>query len=477
LPKSTPHVASPATEVQSHEHPRIRPRRRVVTPARASALTNEVELQTEYVTADQVHPADDQFMVHPPAQLAALRASIAENGRLPIITDRHGNIIDGHANFAAQQELGYDRFPIIRLSVDSDQAAHLRIGLNKIQRMSTFELVRFKAYVKKILPITIRRNYAPEMFGMPSVEHDELISGPDEDSESEEINSAEVAASSITRLGDTWTAGDHVIHCGDSLDEASYSAIMGDEKARLCVTDPPFNVPIAGHVSGLGQVQHREFVQASGEMTSEQFSAFLKTILQRQKDVLVDGGLSYNFMDWRSIDLLITEGKCVFDEYKQLIVWNKTSGGMGSFYRSKHELIAVFKNGTAPHVNTFGLGANGRYRTNVFDYAGANVFGKSRDSGLEAHPTVKPTIMIVDIIKDVSHLGDIVLDPFGGSGTTMLAAEKTNRRARLIELDPVYVDTAIRRWEALTGKAAALKATGQTFAEVTALRTAEMRHE
>lgn len=473
MPTNTPNVASSGVEVQSVDAPIIRPRR--VKISATPIPSNETELAIEYVTADQIRVADDQFMVHPKSQEAALRASIGENVRLPIITDMGGNIIDGHASFAAQQQLGYTSFPIIRLPVDDDQAVHLRLGLNNIPRMARVDPVKLKAYVKKILPITIRRKYQPEMFGLSSAEHDDLISSPDPDEG--EPAAPEIIVKSITRRGDIWLAGDHVIYCGDSKDEESYAEIMDREKARLCVTDPPFNVPIAGHVSGLGRVQHREFEQASGEMSAEQFAAFLKTILQRQKENLVDGALSYNFMDWRSIDVLIAEGRCVFDEYKQLIVWNKTSGGMGSFYRSKHELIAVFKNGTAPHVNNFGLGADGRYRTNVFDYAGANVFGKNRESDLAAHPTVKPTIMIADIIKDVSHLGDIVLDPFGGSGTTMLAAEKANRRARLIELDGAYVDIAIRRWEALAGRSATLKATGQTFAEVASFRATEAGDE
>ena len=243
------------------------------------------------------------------------------------------------------------------------------------------------------------------------------------------------------------------------------------DKARVVIADLLYNVLIRNNVSGHGAVKHGEFVQGSGEMSKLEFARFLNIALTRQEEVMLDGGIAFNFMNWRSIAELINAGEAVFGELKQLITWVKSSGSMGSFYRNQHEEIAVFKKGTAPHVNNFGLGETGRYRTNVFEYAGANVFSKTRSSDLAAHPTVKPTVMIMDMIKDVSKPGDLVLDPFSGSGTAAIAAEKTDRRGRLIELDPVYVDTAVRRWEALTGKAAILQSTGQTFAQVSAGRS------
>ena len=248
---------------------------------------------------------------------------------------------------------------------------------------------------------------------------------------------------------------------------------MAGDQARVVIADLPYNVLIQNNVSGHGRVKHGEFVQGSGEMSKAEFARFLGIALTRQAEAMLDGGIAFNFMNWRSLAELINAGEAAFGELKQLIIWTKTSGSMGSIHRNQHEEIAVFKKGTAPHVNNFGLGETGRDRTNVFEYAGANVFSKTRSSDLAAHPTVKPTVMIMDMIKDVSNPGELVLDPFGGSGTTAMAAEKTNRQARLIELDPVYVDTTVRRWEALTGKAAILRSTGQTFAQVSAARSVE----
>ena len=222
---------------------------------------------------------------------------------------------------------------------------------------------------------------------------------------------------------------------------------------------------IDGNVCGLGSVKHREFAFASGEMSEDQFTRFLTITLGNVASTMRDGAIAYICMDWRHLGEMLTAGKASFTEFKNLVVWNKTNGGMGAFYRSKHELVFVFKHGTAPHTNSFGLGETGRYRTNVWDYAGISSISDSRSDELAMHPTVKPIVMIADAIKDCSRRGEIVLDCFGGSGSTLIAAEKTGRRSRLIEYDPLYCDVIIRRWEKLTGKHAILEATGQRFEE------------
>jgi DNA modification methylase len=176
-------------------------------------------------------------------------------------------------------------------------------------------------------------------------------------------------------------------------------------------------------------------------------------------------------MDWRHIGELLAAGSQAFSELKNLCVWNKTNGGMGAFYRSKHELVFVFKVGTAAHTNSFGLGETGRYRTNVWDYAGISSISSSRSEELAMHPTVKPVALIADAIRDCTRRGEIVLDCFGGSGSTLIAAEKTGRAARLIEFDPFYCDTIIRRFERVTGKRATLSGSGADFEDV-----AEQRH-
>jgi DNA modification methylase len=179
----------------------------------------------------------------------------------------------------------------------------------------------------------------------------------------------------------------------------------------------------------------------------------------------VDGSIHYACIDWRHLPEILAAATIVYSDFKNLCVWTKTNSGMGSFYRSQHELVAVFKNGTAPHINNINLGVHGRNRSNVWSYAGINSFGRHRDELLAMHPTVKPVALVADAIKDASARGDLVLDPFAGSGTTLIAAEKTRRRAAVMEIDPLYVDAIVRRWEAFTGKEAVCASTGATFAE------------
>lgn len=241
---------------------------------------------------------------------------------------------------------------------------------------------------------------------------------------------------------------------------------MDGASADLVFTDPPYNVAIDGNVCGLGTIKHREFAFASGEMSKAQFTEFLAGTLSNLSRVMRDGAIAFVCMDWRHMGELLAAGQSAFTELKNVCVWNKTNGGMGAFYRSKHELIFVFKQGTAPHTNSFGLGETGRYRTNVWDYAGISSMGAARANELAMHPTVKPVALIADAIRDCSRRGEIVLDGFGGSGSTLIAADKTGRSARLVEYDPRYCDTTIRRWESLTGKKARLAEFGQFFDDV-----------
>lgn len=240
---------------------------------------------------------------------------------------------------------------------------------------------------------------------------------------------------------------------------------MENEKADLVFTDPPYNVPIAGHVCGKGSIKHREFAMASGEMSSDEFTGFLETAFRYLVRFSCDGSIHYICMDWRHLAEITKAGNKSYTELKNLCIWNKDNGGMGSLYRSKHELVFVFKNGTHPHVNNIELGVHGRYRTNVWDYPGVNTLRSGRQDELAMHPTVKPVAMVMDAILDCSRRNDIVLDSFGGSGSTLIAAERTGRKARLIEMDPAYVDVTIRRWQQETGQTARHVVSGLTFSE------------
>jgi DNA modification methylase len=270
----------------------------------------------------------------------------------------------------------------------------------------------------------------------------------------------------VTQPGDLWQLGRHRLLCGDARLPESYALLMQREQAEMIITDPPYNVPVSGHVSGLGKVKHREFAMASGEMSRSEFTAFLESVFRNLANHSRNGSIHFVFSDWRHMSEMLEAGSSAYAELKNLIVWAKSNGGMGTFYRSMHELIFAFKSGDAPHINTFELGQTGRYRTNVWNYRGMNAFGGNRDEELTLHPTIKPVNLLADAIKDVSRRSGIVLDVFGGSGSTLIAAEKTGRRARIIEIDPLYCDCIIRRWQTYAKDDATLVSTGENFTRI-----------
>jgi DNA modification methylase len=274
----------------------------------------------------------------------------------------------------------------------------------------------------------------------------------------------------VSRLGDLWLLKNHRLLCGSSLEEQSFALLMDGSKATAIFQDAPYNVKISGHVSGLGETKHREFAMASGEMSDPEFRTFLGTNAKHLAAHVVDGAILMMCMDWRGLlNLQLAIGEAALSLIN-LAVWVKSNGGMGSLYRSQHEFVLITKHGKAPHINNVELGKHGRYRTNVWRYAGVNSFGKGRMDQLKGHPTPKPIAMVADAIRDVTHRGQIVLDSFMGSGTTLLAAERTSRIAYGMDLDPAYVDLTIRRWERMTGEKAVLASTGQSFAEVASER-------
>jgi DNA modification methylase len=285
-----------------------------------------------------------------------------------------------------------------------------------------------------------------------------------EGDEEDELPDIDENVEPVTKPGDVWLLGpDHKIICGNALEEATYQRLMGDQLAEMVFADPPYGVRIEGHASGLGRVKHRDFVMGGAEMSSEELTHFFAKALQFGADHSIDGSIHFVCMDWRhQIEILIA-GKAVFQELKNLCIWRKSNAGMGSLYRSQHELVYVFKKGKAPHINNVELGKHGRHRSNVWDYPSQNSLNGSSKSKLSLHPTVKPVGLVADAIRDCSNRGGIILDMFGGAGTTLIAAEKTGRKARLIEIEPRYVDVTIQRWQRLTGQVAVHAETGQPF--------------
>jgi DNA modification methylase len=321
----------------------------------------------------------------------------------------------------------------------------------------------------------IKLDFDVELTGFSTGEIDLLIDGsqqPPAADPADDLAGLAPEGPATSQLGDVWQLGRHRLVCGDAQQNETYTRLLDGEPAELMVTDPPYNVRIDGHAMGRGRVRHREFPMASGEMSPAAFTGFLSRFIRCAMSASRDGAIHYIFMDWRHLHELLSAALPLYSEWKNLLVWNKSNAGQGSFYRSKHELIAVFKSGAGPHSNNFRLGGQGRYRTNVLDYPSVNSLDPARRGDLELHPTVKPIALIADLIRDCSRRNGIILDPFGGSGTTILAAERTGRVARVIELDPLYIDLAVRRWQKITGITARHAKTGLAFAEIEARQEA-----
>ena len=299
--------------------------------------------------------------------------------------------------------------------------------------------------------------------GFEMGEIDIAIDGVEGDEE-DELPEIDETVEPVTKPGDTWLLGqDHKIICGNALEGATYQRLMGEELAEMVFADPPYGVPIDGHASGLGRIKHKDFVMGGAEMSPEELTRFFASVLQLGADYSIDGSIHFVCMDWRhQIEILIA-GKAVFQELKNLCVWRKSNAGMGSLYRSQHEFVYVFKKGKAPHINNVELGRYGRHRSNVWDYASQNALNGTTKRKLSLHPTVKPVGLVADAIRDCSNRGGIILDMFGGAGTTLIAAEKTGRKARLIEIEPRYVDATVSRWQRLTGQVAVNEDTGAPF--------------
>jgi len=449
---------------------------------------NKLESRRRHNTAAEIverplgalKPYPRNARTHSKRQIKQIAASIEQFGFTnPVLVSDAGDIIAGHGRVAAAKLMGLQTVPTLALS-------HLSEAERRAYVLADNKLALNAGWDPEILAIELQGlidlDFDLELTGFSLAEIDFTLDnaraadpkGKDAPEDAVPLYVGPVAS----QLCDLWHLGRHKLLCGDAQDAAAFATLLGHERADLVFTDPPYNVKIDGNVCGLGSVKHREFAFASGEMDELQFTQFLETTLGNVANVMRDGAIAFVCMDWRHMGELLAAGKATFTELKNLVVWNKTNGGMGTFYRSKHELVFVFKQGRGEHTNSFGLGDTGRFRTNVWDYPGISSIGGNRAQELGMHPTVKPVALVADAIRDCSRRGEIVLDCFAGSGSTLIAAEQTGRRARIIEYDPAYCDTIVRRWEALTGKQAKLEQTGETLEDLLTRRSCgENRHE
>lgn len=433
------------------------------------------QLNIEHRPPGELKPYACNARTHSKKQVAQIASSIEQFGfNNPVLIDKDGVIIAGHGRVEAAKSLGLEAVPVIRLE-------HLTDAQRRAYILADNKLAEKAGWDREILAIELQNLMAEELdfdvaitgFEMPEIDVliEELAAKPDKSDPADFV--PDVQDTAVTQLGDVWQIGPHRLICGDATEAETYSRLLDGEQAQMVFTDPPYNVPINGHVSGLGEARHREFAMASGEMSEAEFAAFLQSVFVNLAEASVDGAIHFIAMDWRHMREVLDAGSAGYTELKNLCVWSKTNGGMGSLYRSQHELFFVYKAGTAPHINNVELGRHGRYRTNVWSYAGANAFSASRDDDLAMHPTVKPVALVMDAILDCSKRKGIVLDSFGGSGTTLVAAHKTGRQGCAIELDPLYCDVIVSRMAKVAKLDAVLVETGQSFKAVADARSAK----
>jgi DNA modification methylase len=438
-------------------------------PKIALNLSNELaRIAVTYRSPAELMIAPRNPRVHTPRQIKQIARSISVFGFLiPIIIDETDRVLIGAGRLMAAMELGSTEVPTVQVTHLSEaQKKAFTIADSRLSEIAKWDDRVLAEQLKELSIINL--DFDIEVTGFDMGEIDLRIESLNLDLD--EADPADVlpemtTGEPVARMGDVWTLGRHRLLCGDALDSVVYTTLMRGKKADMVFTDPPYNVRIDGHATGLGANRHREFAMASGEMTYPEFQNFLLSVCVLLARYSMDGSIHYICMDWRHSGELLAAGRAVYSEHKNTCVWVKSNAGMGSLYRSQHEFVFLFKNGHAPHRNNVQLGRFGRYRSNVWNYPGANSLGRGTEEGnlLTLHPTVKPVKLVADAILDCSARGDLILDPFMGSGSTLMAAERVGRCSYGLEIDPLYVDTIIRRWQAQTGDDAIHEASGRRF--------------
>jgi DNA modification methylase len=428
-----------------------------------------IEIQIQYrATGDLVLDPRNPRQ-HSQSQVNQIADSIREFGFvMPIVVDHTGQVVVGHGRVLAARKLGMPRVPVVEIRhLSPAQLKALRIADNRLAQHAHWDERLLGESFLELKELELEFDLSITGFSLPEI--DLAMQKLDERLTIDANDEADATTGVLVcQLGDVWQLGEHRILCGDATSEAAFDNLMNGTRAHVVFVDPPYNVRIDGHASGKGKIRHREFAQGSGELSREEFIRLLTSSCALLAKHSENGAIHFVCMDWRHADELLAAGRDVYSELKNIVVWVKSSAGMGSLYRSQHELVFVFKSGTERHTNNIELGRHGRNRTNVWHYDGASTEARKGNNLLELHPTAKPVQLVMDALLDCSNRGAIVLDSFLGSGTTLLAAERTGRICRGIELDPLYIDTAIRRWQNLTGRDAARLSDGKLFREIEA---------
>src|SRR6195256_906409 len=398
---------------------------------------NHRRLAVVYQDVNALKPRISNPRTHSKKQIVQIANAIRRFGFTnPVLVDDVNGIIAGHGRVDGAKVVGLDQVPTVRLSDLSE--AEIRayvIADNRLAENAGWDRALLGLELQYLTELEIDFDVTVTGFELPEIDlliGELSLAANDNDAADAVVEVAPGPA--VTRLGDVWSIGSHRLICGDSTKAETYQQLLGDVRAQMVFTDPPYNVRISGHVGGLGSIQHREFAMASGEMSQAEFTAFLQSVFGHLAAYSVDGAVHFQCMDWRHCPEIMAAGAAAYTELKKICVWGKNNGGIGRASRPPREIFFVFKSGTAPHINNVELGKHGRYRTNVWSYAGVNSFGGDR-ADLSLHPTVKPVAMVADAIRDGSHRKGILLDAFLGSGTTLIAAEKTGRRGYGIEID------------------------------------------
>ncbi|MFZ0679961.1 site-specific DNA-methyltransferase [Candidatus Binatus sp.] len=439
---------------------------RAAKPSCASPRVSIIYRSVDDLKLDPKNPRS-----HRPRQIRQIARSIVEFGFLvPILIDASGKVIAGHGRLLAARQLGWREVPTIELHHLSEaQARAYMIADNRLTEISEWDDALLATQLRELAALDL--DFSLEITGFDAAEIDlrieQSVLSEDDDERANQIPEPS-GNPPVTKTGDIWILNEHRVLCASALERNSYSTLMGKDRAEMVFIDPPYNVAIDGNVSGLGATRHKEFAMASGEMSKEEFQQFLTKVFLLLAKYSTPLSLHFVFMDWRHTGEVVAAGDDVYNDLINCCVWVKDNAGMGSFYRSQHEFVFVFKSQKGSHRNNVQLGQYGRNRTNVWSYPCANSFSRSGDEGhlLSLHPTVKPAALVGDAIMDCTERGAIVLDSFLGSGTTIIAAERTGRRCYGLEIDARYVDTIVRRWQAFTRNVAIHSQTGRSFAEI-----------